>query len=70
MRRYGRAVAERSEFMNMLPLRPATLIGALMVAPLLTPSPRAQAQTTTTTGQNATTNSQLANANTDRKSVV
>jgi len=50
--------------MNILPLRPATLIGALMVALLQTPSPPAQAQTTTTTGQNVSTNSQLANANT------
>lgn len=47
--------------MSMLPLRPTASIVVLGVALLLTASPRAQAQTTP---QNATTNSQLTNANT------
>ena len=50
--------------MNTLPLRPTALIAALASALLLTASPGAPAQTVPTTGQNATTNSQLATANT------
>jgi len=50
--------------MNTLPLRPPALIVALALALLVTASPRAQAQTIPTTGQNATTNSQLTTANT------
>ena len=50
--------------MNTLASRVCAVSVALALAFLIAASPRAQAQNTSTTGQNATTNSQLTTANT------